>query len=260
MKYFAAAALALAAGVFSLSAENLTALPADSAGSGASHWEQFFRNGLTNSEGQEVSPTVLEGKFVLLYFTASWCAPCKPFTPKLAALRNQAKEHLEVVVVSQDRSEADHLKYMQDNRMEWPAVKWADHRLEDDNEPRRLMGKYHGWGLPSVAVLSPSGEVVDAKARMKIQFLPEENLERLQDFNLDETMDAVRENNQEKGTPLGEEEEKEILSHYIEWIKTDAAVYNALHELSLQRVAAEASPSWEQLLADFYRAQRAVNQ
>ena len=207
----------------------LTALSANSAQDG-SHWEQFFPNGLINSEGQEVSPTVLKGKFVCLYFSASWCVPCPAFTPKLIALRDQAKEHIEVVFVSHDRSAADQLKYMKDNGMEWPAVKWADHRLGDVNEPGMLIRKYQGWGTPTVFVLSPSGEVVDTNARMKIQFLPEENLKRLQDLNIDDAMDYIRKNNQEKEKQLSKEN------------------------------MAGGSPTWEQLLADFYRAQRLVTQ
>src|SRR5262245_983548 len=83
-------------------------------------WEKFFPGGLINSQGEKVSSRVLEGKMVCLYFSASWCGPCKAVTPKLAALRDQAKGSLEVVLVSQDRSEAEQLKYMREAKMTWP--------------------------------------------------------------------------------------------------------------------------------------------
>ena len=34
-------------------------------------------------EGKTVSKEKLKGKFVGVYFSASWCPPCRKFTPKL---------------------------------------------------------------------------------------------------------------------------------------------------------------------------------
>ena len=57
--------------------------------------------------GQKVGVPVaeaLDGKYVLLYFSAHWCPPCRAFTPRLAELyQHMQKQHsgkLEVVFVS----------------------------------------------------------------------------------------------------------------------------------------------------------------
>ena len=49
-----------------------------------------------------MTPEVLGGRlrskrFVVLYFSASWCAPCHRFTPILAELYAEKKEELEII-------------------------------------------------------------------------------------------------------------------------------------------------------------------
>src|SRR5262245_17133445 len=70
---------------------SLTIAQVPATGPAGATWKEFFPGGLVNSKGETVSPSVLEGKMVCLYFSASWCGPCKVVTPKVAALREQAK-------------------------------------------------------------------------------------------------------------------------------------------------------------------------
>lgn len=66
---------------------------------------------MRRQDGAAVQGSVsdLDGKYVLLYFSAHWCPPCRAFTPVLkqtyGALRAQGKP-LEVVFVSSDSSKA----------------------------------------------------------------------------------------------------------------------------------------------------------
>lgn len=48
-------------------------------------------------------------QFILFYFSAHWCGPCRQFTPTLRRWyqRHAAAQQLEVVFVSNDRNEAD---------------------------------------------------------------------------------------------------------------------------------------------------------
>ena len=49
---------------------------------------------------------ILQGKkIVMLYFSASWCPPCKQFTPMLATFYQSMKGHrsLEIIFISADR-------------------------------------------------------------------------------------------------------------------------------------------------------------
>lgn len=44
------------------------------------------------SDGTEVTAEALEGKVLAVYFSASWCAPCKQFTPILKSVYNKLQE------------------------------------------------------------------------------------------------------------------------------------------------------------------------
>src|SRR5688572_24399456 len=155
-------------------------------------WDEFFPGGLVNAQGEKVSPEVLKGKLVCLYFSASWCGPCKFVTPKLVTFRDRYKDFVEVVLVSQDRSEAEQFKYMEQNNMRWPAVRWADARAKEANEPKKLMGKYQGWGIPKLVVFSRSGEVLDDEAATNIRSLPEETVNRLEGYDYDKLLESYR--------------------------------------------------------------------
>lgn len=44
------------------------------------------------SDGTEVTAEALDGKVLAVYFSASWCAPCKQFTPILKSVYNQLQK------------------------------------------------------------------------------------------------------------------------------------------------------------------------
>ena len=64
-------------------------------------------------------------KLVFLYFSASWCPPCKQFTPMLAAFYNEMKNKknrsLEIIFVSADRDIASFQQYFNEEHP-WKAI------------------------------------------------------------------------------------------------------------------------------------------
>ena len=51
--------------------------------------------GSLEDENGPVSETRLQGKFVLLYFSAGWCPPCRAFSPQLSEFRKENEEDVE---------------------------------------------------------------------------------------------------------------------------------------------------------------------
>jgi nucleoredoxin len=86
---------------------------------------------LVFQDGSKVSADEhLADKVVLLYFSASWCGPCRHFTPKLkefyAELKAQGHSQLEVVFVSMDRSAEEQAEYFRDMHGPWARLEFDD--------------------------------------------------------------------------------------------------------------------------------------
>ena len=62
---------------------------------------------LKDDAGVQQSAGALGGKIVGLYFSVSWCPPCRKFSPELSKLRAAHSADFAVVFVSCDRSEAE---------------------------------------------------------------------------------------------------------------------------------------------------------
>lgn len=79
-----------------------------------------------------MSHEVLSGKYIGLYFSASWCPPCRRFTPKLVQCFNNLRrmgKPFEIVLVSSDRSPDDYKRYL--DNMPWLALPFAERRLKE---------------------------------------------------------------------------------------------------------------------------------
>jgi len=96
-------------------------------------------------------------KFYVFYYTASWCPPCRAYTPDLVKFYQRAKRkgnNFELILISSDREEDAMLKYARDAKMPWPQV--------DFKKAREVRGKLnHGvTGIPSVIVCDLEGNVI----------------------------------------------------------------------------------------------------
>merc|ERR1712072_319734 len=75
----------------------------------------------TSKDGSKLTLESLAGKHLGLYFSASWCPPCKNFTPKLIETYNKIKSSkpndFEIVFVSSDRDQSSFNEYYE--KMPW---------------------------------------------------------------------------------------------------------------------------------------------
>ena len=96
-------------------------------------------------------------KLIGLYFSASWCGPCRKFTPNLVAYYNKnaaAHPEFEIVFVSNDKSAPAMERYMRDDQMPWPALSF------DKVAANPSLTKYAGSGIPCLVIVDENGKVI----------------------------------------------------------------------------------------------------
>lgn len=121
--------------------------------------EELVGPELTDADGDKVATSSLQGKVIGLYFSASWCGPCRAFTPELVKFRDRKDDQFEVVFVSSDRSADDQKAYMKDYDMEWPAIPF-------DSPLRQELGaKYGIRGIPSLVIIDDQGNLITKDGR-----------------------------------------------------------------------------------------------
>jgi nucleoredoxin len=115
-----------------------------------------LRNGVT----APVSAERLNGaKYYAFYYSASWCGPCRQFTPELVRAYDRLKAshpEFEVVFISADRSAEDMVDYMKGDRMKWTALRYD----LADSDP--LSVKYRQNGIPNLVFVDGNGRVLSA--------------------------------------------------------------------------------------------------
>jgi thiol-disulfide isomerase/thioredoxin len=117
------------------------------------HLVSMDRDGNTH----DFDASALKGvKYWAFYYSASWCPPCRAFTPSLVDFYKSFKAthpNFELIFVNDDQSEDDMLAYMKSDSMTWPAVRYAD--IDFTNAK-----KYMGSGIPDLVLTDANGKVL----------------------------------------------------------------------------------------------------
>ena len=126
--------------------------------------EETFKGTLTNAAGEEVPVSSLKGKMVGVYFSASWCGPCRAFTPQLVKFHKETAQEneLEIVFVSCDKSEKDMMAYMKKDSMPFLAVPF------DSATRSELKSKLKISGIPTLIIYGKDGKLITRQARADV--------------------------------------------------------------------------------------------
>lgn len=118
--------------------------------------QSIFPSSLQGKNGDVSTADALSGKLVAIYFSASWCGPCKKFTPELAEMywnMKEANKRIEIIFASCDQDIQSFDRYYQPQP--WLAVKFNDPKRE------QLQAKFDLQSIPRLVLLSPSGTVIE---------------------------------------------------------------------------------------------------
>jgi nucleoredoxin len=130
---------------------------------------EVIKGKLVNSQGESFDAAeALKDKYTAIYFSASWCGPCRAFSPQLTKTYNKVKAEgkpFELVFVSADRLEKDHKEYFA--KMPWLALPFKDKRTG------KLNSMFDVEGIPTLIIVGPDGKVVNKDGREAIGDDPE---------------------------------------------------------------------------------------
>jgi len=109
--------------------------------------------------GKYAKCKVLKDKIILLYFTASWCPPCRKFTPILVEFAKKHQDKLIVVVVSRDKTKSAAVKYMKKHNAKMFYL------IKPGRYSNKLAAKFGIGGIPTVVAISKDGTLLSKNAR-----------------------------------------------------------------------------------------------
>ncbi|XP_059447905.1 probable nucleoredoxin 1 [Corylus avellana] len=113
------------------------------------------RDFLVRNNGDQVKIDSLKGKKLWLYFSASWCGPCRHFTPSLVEVYKElsTKGDFEIIFIAVYEDEESFNGYF--SKMPWLAIPFSDSDKRD-----LLNEEFKVWGIPTLVIIGEDGKVV----------------------------------------------------------------------------------------------------
>lgn len=110
-------------------------------------------------DGKSISLAGLKGKYVLLDFWATWCAPCMREVPFIKTVRKKyAQDKLTIIGISQDRNLAKLKQVIKQQGMNWV------HYYDGETEISRLYGINE---FPTLILLDDQGKIIYKSGHIK---------------------------------------------------------------------------------------------
>lgn len=115
---------------------------------------------MNDPEGNPVSLSSFQGKYLLIDFWASWCAPCRRENPNVVEAYNKFKDKdFDILGVSLDQKKDAWLKAIEEDKLAWTHV--SDLKYWQ-NEVAQLYGVN---SIPHSVLLDPQGKIIAKNLR-----------------------------------------------------------------------------------------------
>ncbi|MDR2513112.1 MAG: redoxin family protein [Puniceicoccales bacterium] len=116
----------------------------------------MLKDSLFQLGGKPDAKALGKKKYVFVYFSASWCSPCRAFTPKLVEFYNENKKNgdFEILFVSRDKDAEEMEAYVKEDKMPWISV------THGSEAAKAIEKKYAGFGIPCLVLLNEKDEAI----------------------------------------------------------------------------------------------------
>lgn len=111
-----------------------------------------------------IATSSIQSRFVLLYFSAHWCPPCRGFTPKLSMFYdavNSSGSQVEIIYISRDKTPDQYNEYY--SEMPWLALPY-----EDKTRIGELGARYEIQQIPALILIDREGNLKRNTCRMDV--------------------------------------------------------------------------------------------
>ena len=118
----------------------------------------------TDGSGNNVTLSDLSGKYIALYFSASWCPDCQAYTPQLVEVYNKIHEakNWQVIWVTADRNEEAANEYFKE--MPWIRLNWS----EKSTRGEKMFKLSQQLFIPAVTMVDTNYNVINPEASEEI--------------------------------------------------------------------------------------------
>ena len=114
---------------------------------------------MPGTDGKNISISNYKGKYLLVDFWASWCAPCRQENPNVVEAYSKFKnKNFAILGVSLDDDKAAWLKAIQDDHLGWT-------HMSDLQSPSAAATTYQFNGIPFNVLIDPQGKIIAAGLR-----------------------------------------------------------------------------------------------
>ncbi|WP_167613825.1 redoxin domain-containing protein [Maribellus sediminis] len=110
-------------------------------------------------EGEHFKLSDHRGKYVLLDFWGTWCAPCRKELTTLKEASDLFKDYNLVIVGIAKDSKQTLSQYLATNPLPWIQI--PQHQTEDDS----ILNLYHVTSYPTTFLIDPDGKIIDKNLR-----------------------------------------------------------------------------------------------